>query len=63
MVKNTVFIINDVNDGIYKHFIITVTKISTEKIPSVPRIKKLMVGFITVYKKVSATIYMITKSH
>ena len=54
MVKNTLFIINDVNDGLYKHFIIIVTKISTGKIQSVPRIKKLiLVGFITVYKKVS----------
>ena len=54
MVKNTLFIINDVNDGIYKHFIIIVTKISTGKMPSVPRIKKLIfVGFITVYKMVS----------
>ena len=54
MVKNTLFIINDVNDGIYKHFIIIVTKISIGKIPSVPRIKKLiLVRFITVYQKVS----------
>ena len=53
MARNTLFNINDVNDGIYKHFIIIVTKISTGKIPSVPRIKKLiLVGFITLYKRV-----------
>ena len=63
MVKNTHFIINDANDGAYKYFIIIVTKISTGKIPSVRRIKKLiLVGFITVYKEVSkwATILLIT---